>query len=215
MINHLFKRGARVVYATDSYPPVHVSGHASQEELKLLINLVRPRHFIPVHGEFRQLTLHAELARSLRIPSLEAHVAEDGEILELGKDGMWRTGTAPTGRVFIDSGSLEEVAEEVVVRDRRHIAEDGIVIPIVAINKASGRMQNAPEVVTSGLVDPMLAEGVIARARQVVGESVALAGREESGDGSLIKERIRRDLRKHLQREMNKRPLILPVILEV
>jgi len=215
MINHLFKRGAQVVYETESYPPVHVSGHASQEELKLLINLVRPRHFIPLHGEFRQLSLHAKLARSLRIPGLEAHVAEDGEILEIDAKGMWRAGIAPTGRVFIDSGSQDEVAEDLIVRDRRHLAEDGIVLPILAINKATGRVQNEPEIVTSGFVSPILADGLLARARQVVIESVASAGREESGDWSLIKERIRRDLRKYLQAQTNKRPLILPVILEV
>jgi len=215
MINHLFKRGAQVIYSTDAYPPVHVSGHASQEELKLLINLVRPRHFIPVHGEFRQLSLHAKLARSLRIPKLEAHVAEDGEILELDQDGLFRTGVAPTGRVFIDSGSQDEVAEDLIVRDRRHIAEDGIVLPIIAINKASGKVQNEPLIVTSGFVSPIMADGLLARARELVIASVAAAGREESGDASLIKERIRRDLRKYLQNQTNKRPLILPVILEV
>ena len=215
MINHLFKRGAQVIYETESYPPVHVSGHAAQEELKLLINLVRPRHFIPVHGEFRQLSLHARLARSLRIPGLEAHVAEDGEILELDKQGLWRVGTAPVGRVFIDSGSQDEVAEDVIVRDRRHLAEDGIVLPILAINKATGRVQNEPEIVTSGFVSPILADGLLARARALVCESVAAAGQEESGDWSLIKERIRRDLRKYLQQQTNKRPMVVPVILEV
>jgi ribonuclease J len=215
MINHLFKRGAQVIYETESYPPVHVSGHASQEELKLLINLVRPRHFIPVHGEFRQLSLHAQLARSLRIPGLEAHVAEDGEVLELDGKGLTRSATVGTGRVFIDSGSQDEVAEEVVVRDRRHLAEDGIVLPVVAISKATGKLQNEPEIITSGFVNPMMADGLMARARQVVSDSVRNAGREESGDWTLIKERIRRDLRKHLQQQTNKRPLILPVIMEV
>lgn len=215
MINHLFKLGARVVYETDSYPPVHVSGHASQEEVKLLLSLVRPRHFIPVHGEFRQLSLNAELARSMRIPGLEAHVAEDGDILEINAEGLWRTGTVATGRVFIDSGSQDEVAEDLIVRDRRHLAEDGIVLPILAINKATGRVQNEPEIVTSGFVSPIMADGLMARAREVVSESVARAGREESGDWSLIKDRIRRDLKKYLQAQTNKRPLILPVILEV
>ncbi|HXR96438.1 MAG TPA: ribonuclease J [Terriglobales bacterium] len=215
MINHLFKRGAQVVYETDSYPPVHVSGHASQEELKLLINLVRPRHFIPVHGEFRQLSQHAKIARSLRIPGLEAHVAEDGEILEMDGKGMTRVAIAPTGRVFIDSGSQDEVAEDLIVRDRRHLAEDGIVLPILAINKATGRIQNEPEIVTSGFVSPIMADGLLTKARQVVADSVRNAGQEESGDWSLIKERIRRDLRKYLQAQTNKRPLVLPVILEV
>ncbi|MGH9468107.1 MAG: ribonuclease J [Terriglobales bacterium] len=215
MINHLFKLGAQVVYDTDQFPPVHVSGHASQEELKLMANLVRPRHFIPVHGEFRQLTLHAQLVRSLRIPNLKAHVAEDGEVLEINSEGLLRTGTVATGRVFIDSGSQDEVAEEVIVRDRRHLAEDGIVLPVLAISKASGQLQKEPEIVSSGFVSPMMADGLLSRARQVVAASVAEAGREESGDWSLIKERIRRDLRKFLQAQTNKRPLILPVILEV
>jgi ribonuclease J len=215
MINHLFKLGARVVYDTDQYPPVHVSGHASQEEVKLLLSLVRPRHFIPVHGEFRQLSLNAELARSMRIPGLEAHVAEDGDILEINAEGLWRTGTVATGRVFIDSGSQDEVAEDLIVRDRRHLAEDGIVLPILAINKATGRVQNEPEIVTSGFVSPIMADGLMARARELVTESVARAGREESGDWSLIKDRIRRDLKKYFQAQTNKRPLILPVILEV
>ncbi len=215
MVNHLFKRGANVIYDTDAYPPVHVSGHASQEELKLLISLVRPRHFVPVHGEFRQLTLHAQLARSLRIPKLEAHVAEDGEILEINPAGLVRGGQAAFGRVFIDSGSQDEVSEEVVVRDRRHLAEDGIVLPILAISKATGQVQREPEIITSGFVSPIMADGMLARARQVVKTSVANAGREESGDWSLIKDRIRRDLRKYLQNETNKRPLVLPVILEV
>jgi ribonuclease J len=215
MINHLFKRGAQVIYETESYPPVHVSGHASQDELKLLISLVKPRHFIPVHGEFRQLSLHAKLARSMRVPGLQAHVVEDGEILELDQSGLDRVGLAPTGRVFIDSGSMDEVAEDLIVRDRRHLAEDGIVLPILAINKATGRVQNTPEIVTSGFVSPILADGLLARARDLVLQSVASAGPEESGDWTLIKERIRRDLRKYLQGQTNKRPLVLPVILEV
>lgn len=215
MINHLYKRGAEVIYQTESYPPVHVSGHASQEELKLLINLVRPRHFIPVHGEFRQLSQHAHLARSLRIPRLEAHVVEDGEVLELDNTRLDRVATVAAGRVFIDSGSLDEVAEDVIVRDRRHLAEDGMVMPVVAIGKGHGRITIPPEIVTSGFVSPLLADGLLARARELVRESVESAGAEESADWSLIKERIRRDLRRYLQQQTNKRPLILPVILEI
>ena len=215
MVNHLFKRGAQVIYETEAYPPVHVSGHASQEELKLLITLVKPRHFIPVHGEFRQLSLHAQLARSLRIPKLEAHVAEDGEILEVSTAGLRRRGTVPCGRVCIDSGSLDEVTEEIIVRDRRHISEDGIVLPVVAINKLTGRIQNVPQIVTSGFISPELANGILGKARDVVQRTVESSNTEESGDWSVIKDKIRRDLKRFLQQQTNKRPLILPVILEI
>lgn len=215
MIDHLYRRGAQVVYETGDGQPVHVSGHASQEELKLLISLVRPRHFIPVHGEFRQLYRHAELARSLRIPRLEAHQCEDGEVLELDAQGLVRAGTVPVGRVLIDGGSADELAEDVVIRDRRHIAEDGIVLPILAISKTSGKLQNDPEIVISGFVSPEMANGLIGRARDRVRESMEASNAEERGDWSLIKERIRRDLKRFLLKQTNKRPLILPVIMEV
>ena len=215
MIDHLYRRGAQVVYEAGDGQPVHVSGHASQEELKLLISLVRPRHFIPVHGEFRQLYRHAELARSLRIPRLEAHQCEDGEVLELDAQGLVRAGTVPVGRVLIDGGSADELAEDVVIRDRRHIAEDGIVLPILAISKTSGKLQNDPEIVISGFVSPEMANGLIGRARDRVRESMEASNAEERGDWSLIKERIRRDLKRFLLKQTNKRPLILPVIMEV
>lgn len=215
MIDHLYRRGANVIYEDEGGPPVHVSGHASQEELKLLVSLVRPRHFIPVHGEYRQLCQNAALARSLRIPKLEAHVALDGEILELDNQGLTRTGTAPIGRVLIDGGSADELVEDVVIRDRRHIAADGIVLPIVAVNPQTGRVHTPPEIVTSGFISPELADGLLGRARDVVRETMEGCSSEERSDGSLMKEKIRRDLKRFLQKQTNKRPLILPVILEV
>ncbi len=215
MIDHLYRRGAHVIYEDEGGPPVHVSGHASQEELKLLVSLVRPRHFIPVHGEYRQLCQNAALARSLRIPKLEAHVALDGEILELDNQGLTRTGTAPIGHVLIDGGSADELVEDVVIRDRRHIAADGIVLPIVAVNPQTGRVHTPPEIVTSGFISPELADGLLGRARDLVRETMEGCSSEERSDGSLMKEKIRRDLKRFLQKQTNKRPLILPVILEV
>ncbi len=215
MIDHLYRRGAHVIYEDEGGPPVHVSGHASQEELKLLVSLVRPRHFIPVHGEYRQLCQNAALARSLRIPKLEAHVALDGEILELDNQGLTRTGTAPIGHVLIDGGSADELVEDVVIRDRRHIAADGIVLPIVAVNPQTGRVHTPPEIVTSGFISPELADDLLGRARDLVRETMEGCSSEERSDGSLMKEKIRRDLKRFLQKQTNKRPLILPVILEV
>ncbi len=214
MVNHLFKQGAQVIYPGEDFPPVHVSGHGSQEELKLLINLVRPRHFIPVHGEYRQLSLHAQLARSLRIPGMQAQVIEDGAVLEFDGDAARVTGKVPVGRVLIDSGSGDEVAEERIVRDRRHLAEEGIVLPVLAINKVSGKLQNLPQIITSGFINPEQ-DGLVDGARLVVERTVQGSNLEELEDWSVIKEKIRVELRRYLQKETNKRPLILPVILEV
>lgn len=215
MIDHLYRRGAQVIYEDESSGPVHVSGHGSQEELKLLIGLVRPRHFIPVHGEYRQLCQHTALARSLRIPGLEAHLAQDGEVLELDAKGMTRVATAPVGRVLIDGGSADELVEDVVIRDRRHIAADGIVLPIVAVDPQTGRVQTPPEIVTSGFISPELADGLLTQARDLVQATMEGSNGEERGDSVLMKEKIRRDLKRFLQKQTNKRPLIVPVILEV
>jgi ribonuclease J len=214
MINHLFRRGAHVIYNTESYPPVHVSGHASQEEVKLLINLVRPRIYIPIHGEYRQLFLNAELARSVRIPGLEAHLVEDGTIVELGSNGLRHAGTVQVGRVLIDRGSADEVIEQTVVRDRRHLAADGIVLPVVALDKQTGRLQKPPEIISSGFIDPQ-ADGLMERARAVVERAIEESNLEERGDWSLMKEKVRQELKRYLQREINKRPLIVPVIVEI
>src|SRR5580700_7440827 len=133
MIDHMARRGADVLYGTMN-PPLHVSGHASVEEMKLVLNLVRPRYFMPIHGEFRQLSKHARLADHLRFSGLEeTFVMETGDVLEIDHHGARKAGRVPVGRVCIDSGSIDDVVQEVVIRDRRHLSEDGIVLPIIAI----------------------------------------------------------------------------------
>src|SRR5512146_1438518 len=150
MIDHLFRRDAHVIYEDGSKPPVHVSGHASQEELKLLINLVRPRYFIPIHGEYRQLKLHAELAASMRGAVGNVMMIESGEILEFDELGARKSGTVPVGRICIDSGSTADVVEDLIIKDRRHLSEDGFVLPIIAINKLTGKVEAVPEIVMRG-----------------------------------------------------------------
>src|SRR6476661_5861345 len=149
MIDHLFRREAHVIYEDGSSPPIHVSGHASQEELKLIINLVKPRYFIPVHGEYRQLKLHAELAASMHRSVGSVMLIESGDILELDELGARKAGRANVGRICIDSGSRTDVVEDLVIKDRRHLSEDGFVLPIIAINKLSGNVETPPEIVTS------------------------------------------------------------------
>src|SRR5690242_869356 len=150
MIDHMSRRGADVLYGSMN-PPLHVSGHAIVEQMKLVLNLVRPRYFMPIHGEFRQLSKHARLAEHLRFAGLEeSFIMESGDVLEIDHHGARKAGTVPTGRVCIDSGSVDDVVQEMVIRDRRHLSEDGIVLPIIAIDRHTGRIEGLPEIVSRG-----------------------------------------------------------------
>ncbi|MGZ5147882.1 MAG: ribonuclease J, partial [Burkholderiales bacterium] len=150
VVDHLYRRDALVVYEDGSSPPVHVSGHASQEELKLIINLVKPRYFIPIHGEYRQLKRHGELAASMKGAVGKVMMIESGDVLEFDEFGARKSGEVTVGHVCIDSGSISDIVEDLVIRDRRHLSEDGIVLPIIAINKLTGKVESSPEIVMRG-----------------------------------------------------------------
>jgi len=213
MVDHLFRREAHVIYEDGSSPPVHVSGHASQEELKLIINLVKPKYFIPIHGEYRQLKLHAELAAAMHGSVGSVMLIESGDILEFDELGARIAGRINVGRICIDSGSRTDVVEDLVIKDRRHLSEDGIVLPIIAINKLSGRVETPPEIVTRGFEPGE--DGFIEGARQLVMQTLEVSSEEEKADYGVIKEKIRADLKRYISKQMQKRPLIMPVILEI
>jgi ribonuclease J len=213
MIDHLFRREAHVIYEDGSLPPVHVSGHASQEELKLIINLVKPQYFIPIHGEYRQLKLHAELAASMHGSVGNVILLESGDILEFDELGARKVGRVNVGRVCIDSGSRTDVVEDLIIKDRRHLSEDGIVLPIIAINKLTGRVETSPEIVTRGFSGGE--DGFMKGARQIVTQTLELSSNEEKADYGVIKEKIRADLKRYISKQTQKRPLIMPVILEI
>ena len=215
MINHLSRRGADVIYGSMN-PPVHVSGHASAEELKLVLNLVRPKYFMPIHGEYRQLAKHAALAEHLKFAGLEeTFVLETGETLLLGSNGARKGPRVNVGRVCIDSGTLDEVVEDLVIRDRRHLSEDGFVLPIVAINKLTGKCEGLPELVSRGFMSADESSGILQGASHVVARTLELSSAEERTDWGVMKEKIRTDLRRYLTKETSRRPLIMPVILEI
>ncbi len=214
MIDHLFRRRVLVYYESGRSAPIHVSGHASQEEMKLLLNLVRPKYFVPIHGEYRQLFQHAALAQQVGSVSGEIMMVESGQPIEFTPEGAFRAEPVPVGRVCVDSGSLEEI-EDVVIRDRRHLAEDGVVVPIIAINKHSGKMETSPEIVTRGFLPAEDGQELLALARGVVLKTMEQSNPEEKMDWSVIKEKIRVDLKRFLNKKTSKRPMILPVILEV
>jgi ribonuclease J len=214
MMNHIARRGADLVYGSTK-PPLHVSGHASEEELKLVLNLVRPRYFIPVHGEYRQLSRHAHLAQHLRFAGLEdSFVMESGDTLEIDHLGARRSESIPMGRICIDSGSLDDRVEEIIIRDRRHLSEDGFVLPIIAINKHTGRSEGLPEIVSRGFIGADGA-GMLQEARSVVARTLETSTAEERTDWGVMQEKIRADLKRYLTKQTQRRPLIMPVILEV
>jgi len=213
MMDHFYRRHAEIYYADGSQPPVHVSGHASEEELKLVATLVKPRYFIPIHGTYRQLHRHAKVVEKTGVVGERIIVAETGDIMRFSATGAEIVGKAPVGRVLIDEGSLEEV-EEVVIRDRRHISEDGIILPIIAINKQTGMMEIPPEIIFRGVAF-VEEERLLAESKQMLAETIGNASVEERGDWTVIKEKIRKDLKKFFYKQTAKRPFILPVILEI
>ena len=214
VINHIARRGATVVH--EGIKHVHVSGHGSEEELKLVLSLVRPRYFVPVHGEYRQLAQHARIAERVfagRDPKPHILLAENGDILQFDADGGRIAGKAPVGRVLIDGTRTGEVGDE-VLRDRRHLAEDGLVVPIVAINKQTGALEGVPEMVTRGFVmddsQSLLADGA-----RLIAEIVEQASVEERTDQGLITEKVRVELRRFVRKRSGRRPFVLPVIMEI
>jgi ribonuclease J len=214
VINHLARRGADVIH--EGIKHVHVSGHGSEEELKLMLSLVKPRYFIPIHGEYRQLSQHARVARRVfagRDPQPEILLAENGDILAFDEHGGRIAGKAPVGRVLIDGTLTGEVGDE-VLRDRRHLAEDGLVVPVVAINKQTGALEGVPDIITRGFVmedsQALLTDG----ARRLA-EVIEQASVEERTDHGLIKEKLRVELRRFFRKRSGRRPLVLPVIMEI
>ena len=210
VIDHLYRRDANVIYDDGSHGLIHVSGHGSQEEMRLLINLVKPKFFIPVHGDYRYLRRHAQVA--METGAVEhAIVIEDGDVLELSKDDARKTEKVTAGRVLIDSGSSIDVVEDLVIRDRRILSEDGIVLAVLAINKRTGQVEQSPEVVMRGFGGADITE----EARQTVMKTLDGLSGEQKSDYGMVKEKVRVDLKRLIQKQTGRRPLIMPVILEI
>jgi ribonuclease J len=214
VINHLARRGADVIH--EGIKHVHVSGHGSEEELKLMLSLVRPRYFVPVHGEYRQLSQHARVAKKVfagRDPQPEILLAENGDIVAFDGQSARIAGKAPVGRVLIDDTRTGEIGDE-VLRDRRHLAEDGLVVPVVAINKQTGALEGVPDIITRGFVMED-SEALLADGARVLSEIVEQASVEERTDQGLVKEKVRVELRRFFRKRSGRRPFVLPVIMEI
>ena len=210
VIDHLYRRDANVIYDNGSNGLIHVSGHGSQEEMRLLINLLRPKFFVPVHGNYGNLRKHAQLAMDTGAVEY-AIVIEDGDVLELDKNDARKRDKVTTGRVLIDSGSSIDVVEDLVLRDRRILSEDGIVLAVVAIDKRTGRVEQAPEVIMRGFGGADITE----QAREVVLKTLDGLSTEEKADYGMVKEKVRAELKRLIQKTTGRRPMIMPVILEI
>src|SRR3982751_4231196 len=214
VINHLARRGADVIH--EGIKHVHVSGHGSEEELKLMLSLVKPRFFIPVHGEYRQLSQHARVAKRVfagRMPQPETLLIENGDMVVFDEAGARIAGKATVGRVLIDDTRTGEVGDE-VLRDRRHLAEDGLVVPVVAINKQTGLLEGVPDIVTRGFVMEDTAT-LLADGARVLTDVIEQASFEERTDQGIVKEKLRVELRRFFKKRSGRRPFVLPVIMEI
>ncbi len=211
-VNQLFKRGARVI-TEEMVPGVHVSGHPSQEELKLMLNLTRPQVFVPVHGEYRHLYFHAQLARGMGIPAENIFLLANGDVLEVRPRWAGVVRKVPVGRVFVDGKGVGDVGDT-VLRDRQHLAQDGMVVVVIGIDNA-GNVVAGPDIVSRGFAHLPEDDALFEDARRLILTVLEGCSVEEKTDWSLIKQRIRSVLRKFLQKAVDRRPMILPVIIEI
>ncbi|MRR33572.1 ribonuclease J [bacterium] len=212
LINHLYRRGAEVFH--EKVSEVHVSGHASQEELKLIINLVRPRFFVPIHGEYRHLVNHSRLAQRVGIESENCILAVNGEVISFAGGRGAITGTVEAGRVFVDGKGIGDVGT-IVLKDRKHLSEDGMVVVIIAINQGTGEIIYGPDIVTRGFVFEDESQEYLDETKKIVLDTLAGVNLEVMADWNEVKMEVRRVLRRFFNKTIERRPVILPVILEM
>jgi len=212
MMNHLYRRGATVIY--EKVSEIHVSGHASQEELKIMLNMTRPRFFVPIHGEYRHLVLHSRLARSVGIPEENIIVAEDGDVIEIGPATAAKTGTVTSGRVLVDGKGLGGTSD-MVLKDRRHLARDGMVIALLSINETTGTVFYGPDIITRGFAFKDETPGLLEGARDVVLQTIEELNAEAKREQLEVENEIKRALRKFFNRTIERRPVILPLVIEI
>jgi ribonuclease J len=211
-IDRLFAAGARVIY--ESSAGVHVSGHAAAEELKVMLNLVRPKYFMPVHGEHRHMHFHAELARATGIAAENVFLLENGQVLELGPDGAGINGQVQAGMTLVDGFAMGDF-RDLVLRDRQHLATDGLVIIVVARGSQDGRIVGEPEVVFRGFAHAGDLDELTEKAKKRVVEALGGEDMTNVSDITLVKTRVHDVLQKFLRKEVGRRPMVLPVIVEV
>ncbi len=212
MMNHLYRRGAEVIY--EKVSEIHVSGHASQEELKLMLNMVKPRHFIPVHGEYRHLVKHSQLAEKVGVKKENIVLAEDGDVVEVTEGSISVRERVESGKVFVDGKGVGDV-RDMVLKDRKHLSQDGLVIAILALNEKTGEIIYGPDIITRGVVFEEESAELLENARNIVIEVLGNINVEAKTDWLEVKEELRRALRRYFNKTLERRPVILPLIVEI
>jgi len=211
LINHLYRRGAEVHY--EKVSEIHVSGHASQEELKTMLQLTRPRYFVPIHGEYRHLVRHRRLAQDVGIPEENCFIMEDGDVLEMTANSARKIKPVQVGRVFVDGKGVGDVGD-VVIRDRRHLSEDGMVLVVMGIHRQSGDLVTGPDLITRGFMAAEESGEVLEQARKVVIETLNGINRETRTDPAEVQEEVRKALRRFFRKRLERHPVVLPYIIE-
>src|SRR5438552_3767975 len=211
LINHLYRRGAEVHY--EKVSEIHVSGHASQEELKTMLQLTRPRYFVPIHGEYRHLVRHRRLAQEVGVPEANCFILEDGDVLELTSNSAQKTTPIQVGKVFVDGKGVGDVGD-IVIRDRRHLSEDGMGRVVMAIHQQSGELAAGPDLISRGFMRAEESEEVLEHAKRVVLETLASMNRETRTDPAELKEEVRKALRRFFRKKLERHPVVLPYIVE-
>ena len=212
VVNELYRRGVEVMNEREM--TLHVSGHACQEELKIVHALVRPRFFIPVHGEQRHLQIHAKLAREMGMKPNHILISDIGKVMELSPNSAKITGTVTAGQVFVDGYGVGDVGS-VVLRDRRHLAQDGVIVVVLSMSGENGMLVSGPDIITRGFVYVKESEGLLEELRQVALEAIRGVDTRYSTDWAAIKGAIKDDLSGYLYKKTKRSPMILPVIMEV
>ena len=212
MINHMYRRGARVFHNRNA--PVHVSGHASRDELALMLNLIRPKYFVPIHGEYRHLAHHLRLAQSVGLAADATFLLEDGSVLEIDTHGASQVDGVTAGRVFVDGKGIGDV-DDIVLRDRRHLSRDGFLIVVLAFDQKSGELVAGPDFVSRGVFEEEEANRHYADAREVVIATLREITAESRTDSLEVKEEVRKELRRYLRKTLDRSPVVLPFVMEM
>src|SRR5262249_39506781 len=212
MVNHMVRRGAAVYH--QECAPVHVSGHASQEELKLMLRLTRPRYFAPIHGEYRHLVRHRALACEVGLDPDDTFVVEDGHVLEVEPDGAHIAGEVTAGRVFVDGKGIGDVAD-IVLRDRRHLSQDGFVLAVIGLSQQTGEVVSGPDLVSRGIALDEDVQLYLEEARGLILETLQQVAREQRTDTMEVQEEVRKTLKRYFSKTLERRPVILPFIMEM
>jgi len=208
----LFKKGAHVIH--ENISGVHVSGHASQEELRLMINLIKPKFFVPIHGEYRMLIKHAELAQSMGIPASRVFIIENGQVLEFTHRSGRLAGRVSAGRVLVDGLGIGDVGN-VVLRDRKQLSQDGILIVVVTIDRETGLVMAGPDIVSRGFVYVRESEQLMDEARERVKNALDNCYEQGVSEWGAIKSQVKETLNKFLYEKTRRRPMVLPIIMEI